>query len=161
VVISKFYILSQLDGSSAQERVAMSAEQLQNIQQAELSAVMGPYVTLGFVLLGIWLLITSTQMPKASTESNNINLWPTIKRLGGKKNYVQGVVALVAISAFMSLMFPTIFGLASQGLREDTKIGNSGLIMAIGGGAALPAVQGMISDATGSIHFSYIVPIGV
>lgn len=70
-----------------------------------------------------------------------------------------GVVALVGISACMSLMFPTIFGLAVRGLGEDSKIGGSGLIMAIAGGAALPAVQGLLSDATGSIHLAFIIPL--
>lgn len=69
-----------------------------------------------------------------------------------------GVYALVAISAFMSLMFPTIFGLASKGLGQDTKIGSSGLIMAIGGGAVLPPIQGMISDLS-SIGISFWVPL--
>jgi MFS transporter, FHS family, L-fucose permease len=59
----------------------------------------------------------------------------------------------------MSLMFPTIFGLASKGLGNDTKIGSAGLIMAIGGGAALPPIQGLISDATDSINVSYWVPL--
>ena len=76
--------------------------------------------------------------------------------LGG--GYV-GVVALIGISGCMSMMFPTIFGLAVRGLGEDAKIGGSGLIMAIIGGAALPAVQGLISDATGSIHLAYGVPL--
>jgi FHS family L-fucose permease-like MFS transporter len=69
------------------------------------------------------------------------------------------VIALVAISAFMSLMFPTIFGQAVRGLGSDTKVGGSGLIMAILGGAVLTAIQGLISDATGNIHYSYIVPL--
>lgn len=68
------------------------------------------------------------------------------------------VVALVSISAFMSLMFPTIFGVAVQGLGDDTKIAGSGLIMAILGGAVLTAVQGQVSDLTGNIHYSYAVP---
>ncbi len=70
-----------------------------------------------------------------------------------------GVIALIGVSACMSLMFPTIFGLASKGLGKDTKIGGSGLIMAILGGALLPILQGAISDATGSIHISYVVPM--
>lgn len=70
-----------------------------------------------------------------------------------------GVYALVFISACMSLMFPTIFGLAVRGLGSDTKIGGSGLIMAILGGAVLTAVQGMVSDATGSINMAYGVPL--
>lgn len=245
VIISKFYILSHLDIAGAEERAAMSASQLETIQQAELNAVMGPYVTIGFVLLALWIVIAFTKMPRSSTESTTIDLWPTIKRLTKKKNYAMGVVAqffyvgaqicvwsftiryvmdelnlaeaeassyyiaalvvftifrfintwlmkyfkpanllilsamlgvastfivivgsgylgviaLIAISGFMSLMFPTIFGLASEGLGKDTKIGSSGLIMAIGGGAALPALQGYISDLTTSIHISYWVPL--
>ena len=70
-----------------------------------------------------------------------------------------GVYALVAISGCMSLMFPTIYGLAVRGLGDDTKIGGSGPIMAILGGAVLTAVQGQVSDATGSIHMAYWVPL--
>ncbi|MBR3432760.1 MAG: sugar MFS transporter [Bacteroidaceae bacterium] len=75
------------------------------------------------------------------------------------------VTALVFISVFMSLMFPTIYGIALGSLNDngiekgDVKIGASGLIMSILGGALLPPLQGMISDATGSINFSYLVPM--
>ncbi|MBQ0073336.1 MAG: sugar MFS transporter [Prevotella sp.] len=73
------------------------------------------------------------------------------------------VVALIGISTFMSLMFPTIYGIALGGITtgsnpEDAKVGASGLIMAILGGALLTPLQGMISDAT-NIHTSYIVPL--
>lgn len=68
------------------------------------------------------------------------------------------VYALIAISGAMSLMFPTIFGLASRGLGSDTKLGGSGLIMAILGGAVLTAIQGQVSDMTGSISMAYVVP---
>ncbi len=68
------------------------------------------------------------------------------------------VYALIAISGSMSLMFPTIFGLASRGLGSDTKLGGSGLIMAILGGAVLTAIQGQVSDITGSISMAYVVP---
>jgi MFS transporter, FHS family, L-fucose permease len=70
-----------------------------------------------------------------------------------------GVIALVAISGCMSLMFPTIYGLAVTGLEQDTKIGGSGLIMAILGGAVLTAVQGQVSDTTGNIHLAFWVPL--
>ena len=76
------------------------------------------------------------------------------------------VIALVLISAFMSLMFPTIYGIALGSLNEndnekgDVKIGASGLIMAILGGALITPLQGMVSDATGSINTSYVVPLG-
>lgn len=70
-----------------------------------------------------------------------------------------GVIALVGISGCMSLMFPTIFGLAVRGLGSDAKIGSSGLIMAIIGGAVIPSVQGIVSDATSSIHLAYLIPL--
>lgn len=68
-----------------------------------------------------------------------------------------GAIALVGISASMSLMFPTIFGLGSRGLGEDTKIGGSGMIMAILGGALLTPLQGYIIDKS-NVSISYFVP---
>jgi MFS transporter, FHS family, L-fucose permease len=67
------------------------------------------------------------------------------------------VVCLICISFFMSLMFPTIYGFALDGLGSDAKIGASGLIMAILGGAVLVPIQGLVSDAYG-IHVAYLVP---
>lgn len=72
---------------------------------------------------------------------------------------IVGVVALVAISGFMSLMFPTIYGLSVRGLGDDTKIGGSGHIMAILGGAVITSLQGQVSDLTGSINLAYSVPL--
>ncbi len=69
------------------------------------------------------------------------------------------VVSLVAISAAMSLMFPTIYGLALGEVEPaDAKIGASGLIMAILGGALLTPVQAMVSDSQG-ISVSFIIPL--
>ena len=76
------------------------------------------------------------------------------------------VIALIAVSFFMSLMFPTIYGLALDGVEDpdqggyagDAKIGASGLIMAILGGALITPLQGMVSDAYG-INLAYIVPL--
>jgi MFS transporter, FHS family, L-fucose permease len=70
-----------------------------------------------------------------------------------------GVISLLSISACMSLMFPTIYGLALEDLGEDTKLAASGLVMAILGGAALTALQGYISDQTGNIQYSFVVPL--
>ena len=72
------------------------------------------------------------------------------------------MTALILISVFMSLMFPTIYGIALGDINngshpEDSKIGASGLIMAILGGALLTPLQGFISDST-NIYYSYIVP---
>jgi len=69
-----------------------------------------------------------------------------------------GVAALVSLSGFMSLMFPTIFGLGCTGLGEDTKLGSSGLIMAIVGGAVLTPLQGALVDSVG-VNLSYLLPL--
>ena len=59
---------------------------------------------------------------------------------------LMGLYSLVAVSACMSLMFPTIYGIALKGLGEDAKIGSAGLILAIGGGSLMPPLQGAIMD---------------
>lgn len=69
-----------------------------------------------------------------------------------------GIYALVCVSGCMSLMFPTIYGLGIGGLGKDTKIGGSGMIMAIAGAAFLTQIQGVISDQTGSIKIAFWVP---
>jgi FHS family L-fucose permease-like MFS transporter len=243
VVLSKFFILSNLHQAGSTARLQMLGEQLKEIQTAELAAVMGPYVGIAGVLLLIWLMIAFYKMPKAS-DGTALDFLPTTRELLKNRNYISGVVAqffyvgaqigvwsftiryvmqemeineesassyyiaaliaftlsrfvftglmkfyrpgillafaafaaaicslivifgggltavvaLVAISAFMSLMFPTIFGQAVRGLGAQTKIGGSGLIMAILGGAVLTAVQGLVSDASGNIHYSYAIP---
>lgn len=244
VLLSKVFILSKLNISTAAERNTMSSEQLAAIQSEELTAVMGPYVGMAVFLMGLWLLIKITKMPKASDAGSDLNLGSTLRRLIKKPHYVKavvaqffyvgaqigvwsftiryvmdelslneddassyylaslflfaacrfvftglmkfispvrllmitasiaafctlivvfgggliGVYALIAISGCMSLMFPTIYGLGMRGLRDDSKIGGSGLIMAILGGAILPAVQGQISDFVQDISVAFFVP---
>lgn len=86
-------------------------------------------------------------------------------------NYM-GLYCLVAVSLFMSLMFPTIYGIALGDLsEEESKIGSAGLVMAIVGGALMPKFQGMIIDIGGynvddvsilgmsEMNFSFILPL--
>lgn len=68
---------------------------------------------------------------------------------------ILGVLAIVSLSACISLLFPTIYGEALLGLGEDTKFGAAGLVMAIIGGATMPLVQSYIMDMT-SPAVSYI-----
>ena len=83
-----------------------------------------------------------------------------------------GLYSLVGISFFMSLMFPTIYGIALDGLdEEESKIGAAGLVMAIVGGALMPKLQGMLIDLGGDgvndikvlgvseVNFSFILPL--
>jgi FHS family L-fucose permease-like MFS transporter len=69
------------------------------------------------------------------------------------------VYTLIAISFFMSIMFPTIFSMGIDGLGHNTKIGSSLIVMSIVGGALLPPIMGMISDITANIQNGYIVPL--
>ncbi|MDR1980174.1 MAG: L-fucose:H+ symporter permease [Tannerellaceae bacterium] len=245
VILSKFFILSGLASYTATQRAEMNAEELNQIQSAELNAVMGPYVGVAVILIVILVLIIFSRMPKASDGGASLNLVSTYKRLFANKKYFYGVitqffyvgaqisvwsfiiryamrelsideesastvyiislvlfvgarfiftglmkyyspgklllfaaamaavcsgltivlhgyagvVCLMLISFFMSLMFPTIYGITITGLGEDTKIGGSGHIMAILGGAVITAAQGGVSDSTGTINYSYIVPL--
>ncbi|MBO3084726.1 L-fucose:H+ symporter permease [Cellulomonas fengjieae] len=68
-----------------------------------------------------------------------------------------GLIAVVAISVSLSLMFPTIYGVALQGLGADTKFGAAGLVMAILGGALAPPVMGLIMDSSGTAA-GFIIP---
>jgi MFS transporter, FHS family, L-fucose permease len=67
--------------------------------------------------------------------------------------------AVIGISFFMSIMFPTIFALGIQDLGADTKSGSSLIIMSIVGGAVLPPILGLIADKTHNIQYGYIVPL--
>ena len=74
-----------------------------------------------------------------------------------------GLYCLLATSAFMSLMFPTIYGIALEGIGEDASLGAAGLVMAIVGGALMPPIQGAIIDlgqvgALPAVNASFILP---
>ena len=77
---------------------------------------------------------------------------------------IAGLYSLVAISACMSLMFPTIYGIALRDLGDDAKLGAAGLIMAILGGSVMPPLQGAIIDSgdfffLSGIRFSFIITL--
>lgn len=62
-------------------------------------------------------------------------------------NGMAGLYSLVAVSAFMSIMFPSIYGIALEKVdAEDTSLGSSFLVMAIVGGALMPPLQGAVID---------------
>ena len=244
VVIGREFILSHLNQATEAERAAMGAEALRRVQEAELGAVMGPYVAVAGVIVGLWLVIAFTRFPEVTAAGSAFDLPATLGRLFRIRHYTRGVIAqffyvgaqvgvwsftiryvmeelaldeaaasdyllasivlfsisrfvctalmkyvaphrllwmlaaaaaglagvvvlaggyagafaLVGISGCMSLMFPTIYGLAVHGLGDDTKIGASGLVMAILGAAVMTAVQGQVSDLFG-IHVAYLVPL--
>ena len=75
-----------------------------------------------------------------------------------------GLYCLVGVSGCMSLMFPTIYGIALEGLGDDAKFGAAGLIMAILGGSVLPPLQASIIDmgtvfGMPAVNASFILPL--
>ncbi|WP_317903513.1 L-fucose:H+ symporter permease [Cerina litoralis] len=244
ILLSKFFILSNLNLLDANQRAQMNDLELKAIQSEELTSVMGTYVGVAFFLLVVWLMVKFTKMPMMEEKVRKMDIGGSIKRLLANRNYswavtaqffymgaqiglwsytiryvmqelgknedessvyylasiilfsgsrfiftalmkfvpprrllflaavlgaictltviygsgMTGVIALILASGCMSLMFPTIYGLGMQKLGGDSKIGGSGLIMAILGGAVLTAVQGFVSDMTGSINLSFYVP---
>lgn len=290
VVISQVFILSQLNTMSAEARAVLPVEELGRIQERELGALTYTYMTIGLIMVGLFLAIYFTRMPQLKEDDKSLDLKSTWQRLSKNKNYIWGVVAqffyvgaqiavwsfiiryvmhqlkldaviaqlgpeattqsiisalrhvepvaagfyvfvdgigldallprtaeqagatyyimslilfvvgrfictalmkfikprnlltilaalavvlclvtiygkgfigvysLMGISACMSLMFPTIYGLGIEGLGEDTKLGGSGMIMAIAGAAVLTQIQGIVSDQSGSIKIAYWVP---
>ncbi|MEM9143947.1 MAG: L-fucose:H+ symporter permease [Bacteroidota bacterium] len=83
-----------------------------------------------------------------------------------------GLYCLVGVSFAMSLMFPTIYGIALKGMGDEAKLGSAGLILAIVGGALMPPIQGGIIDWGGTglsdiailgfipeVNFSFILPM--
>ncbi len=85
---------------------------------------------------------------------------------------IAGLISLILISLAMSLMFPTIYGIALKDMGDEAKLGSAGLVMAIVGGAVLPLLQARILDIGGEafddvnlfgyipeVNFSFIVPL--
>lgn len=77
---------------------------------------------------------------------------------------IWGMYCLVGVSACMSLMFPTIYGIALKGMGDDAKFGAAGLIMAILGGSVLPPLQASIIDCKTlfempAVNVSFILPL--
>jgi len=122
----------------------------------------GLYLTISLLAFGVGRFASTAMMKKFEP-----------KKLMGIYSFVNiGMVALAVIipgfiggwalilsSFFMSLMFPTIFALGIKGLGPNTKIGASGIIMAIIGGAIWTPLMGYISDQTHSMALAMIVPL--
>ena len=244
ILLSKYFILSELNSANAADRGAMTDEALAAVQQHELDAVTGTYMAVGFVLLVLTVVVFLVKMPEGGDSSKDsvkaafsrlfkikkytrgvltlffyegaqVGVWSysirivmkelNIDESGASDYYLLGIVcfcaarflftwlmkwhrpskllkwaaaasivpclgvvltsgsgmlcivALTAISFFMSLMFPTIYGLALENAGKDSKIGASGLIMAILGAALITPVQGLVSDSAG-INVSFVVP---
>ena len=244
ILLSRHFILSELNAADAAEREDMGAQALAAIQEHELDAVSGTYMLIGVALLALLAVIATVKMPK-DRDSGKFDIRRTFGKLWHNKRWRYGVVAqffyvgvqtgvwsftirlamdrlgmtekdasmiflysiiaftlfrflftwlmayvkpvrllrvaamagiactlgviygtgwasiwaLVGISACMSLMFPTIYGIALEGVTgDDAKLAASGLIMAILGGALITPMQAVVSDVCG-IGPSFWVPV--
>jgi L-fucose:H+ symporter permease len=135
------------------------------------SAVNFGYAALIVFLLGRWVCTVLLRYISSSKLLSVFALMAMLFTLGAIfLPDMLGLYSLVAISFAMSLMFPTIYGIALEGLGEDSKFAAAFLVMAIVGGAIMPTLQGMILDLGGSgysdikilgvseVNFSFILP---
>jgi len=251
------FIQAKLNPMSSDDRGQLDDEAFEAVKQSDLSVLIGPYLSIGIVILLMLLLIYVVRMPKNGEQNHDINFIPTLKRIFRIPRYREGVIAqffylgaqicswtfiiqygthlfvsqgmseqeaevlsqqyniiamvvfcisrfvctfmlrylnagllllilascgcvfafgavclqniyglycLVAISACLSLMFPTIYGISLKGLGDDAKFGAAGLIMAILGGSVLPPLQAVIIDMEDfsflpSVNVSFLFPI--
>ena len=123
-------------------------------------------------IIAMGLFLSSRFISTLLMKYLNSRLLLTIFAIGGIStilgvifiNGIGGLYCLIATSAFMSLMFPTIYGIALEGLGEDSTLGAAGLVMAIVGGALMPPLQGAIIDVgtvmgMPAVNFSFVLPL--
>jgi FHS family L-fucose permease-like MFS transporter len=134
-------------------------------------AVNYAFASLGVFLVGRWVCTFLLRFLPAARLLAGFAILAMVFTLGAIfLPGMAGLYSLVAISFAMSLMFPTIYGIALEGLGEDAKFAAAFLVMAIVGGAIMPTLQGMILDWGGSgytdlvilgvseINFSFFLP---
>ncbi|MEM1120210.1 MAG: L-fucose:H+ symporter permease [Bacteroidota bacterium] len=136
------------------------------------SAVPYAMSALGIFLLGRWVCTFLLKYFNSGQLLMYLSILAIIFTLGTIfLEGMTGLYSLVMISFCMSLMFPTIYGIALEGMGDDAKYGAAFLVMAIVGGAIMPLAQGMILDIGGAgytdtrilgvpeVNFSFILPL--
>ncbi|TDQ18439.1 FHS family L-fucose permease-like MFS transporter [Algoriphagus boseongensis] len=134
-------------------------------------AVNYAYASLGVFLIGRWICTVLLRVISPTKLLAGFAILAMAFTVGAI--FIQGILglySLVGISFAMSLMFPTIYGIALEGLGEDSKFAAAYLVMAIVGGAIMPTLQGMILDWGGKgytdtlilgvpeVNFSFFLP---
>ncbi len=123
-------------------------------------------------ILAMGIFLSSRFISTLLMKYFNSRLLLTVFAIGGMVTllgtiFIQGMgglYCLIGTSAFMSLMFPTIYGIALNGVGDDAILGAAGLVMAIVGGALMPPLQGAIIDMGAvagmpAVNFSFILPL--
>jgi FHS family L-fucose permease-like MFS transporter len=135
-------------------------------------AVNYAYASLGVFLVGRWVCTALLRVLPAAKLLSGFAILAMAFTLGAIfLPGMPGLYSLVGISFAMSLMFPTIYGIALEGLGEDSKFAAAYLVMAIVGGAIMPTLQGMVLDLGGTgytdviilgvpeVNFSFVLPL--
>lgn len=135
-------------------------------------AVNYAYASLGVFLVGRWVCTALLRVMPAAKLLSGFSILAMAFTLGTIfLPGMTGLYSLVGISFAMSLMFPTIYGIALEGLGEDSKFAAAFLVMAIVGGAIMPTLQGMVLDLGGTgytdviilgvpeVNFSFALPL--
>ncbi len=254
--VAQTFILSKLKSDDVSNYSELAEPLKKTIRTSDLLIIRNPYISLGFFVLGIFLLIAFVKMPKRKDSGTLPKMSVIMKRLFRIKKFSSGIVAqmfyvgaqimcwtyiyqyaenlgidnenavnyayfafalflsgrfiftyllkfttpgmllfiltflavmlslgtiflhsvtglycLVGISFCMSLMFPTIFGIALEGLGEDAKVASAFMVMAIVGGAIMPVLQGLLIDLGGrslddhsilgvpEVNISFVLPL--
>lgn len=250
------FIQSRMNPMSTAERSLLSDAEFEAIKTADIGILVQPYITLGFCILVLMIVILLFPMPKGTDIGDRLDIRSSFRKLMSIARYREGVVAqffyvgvqimcwtfiiqygtriftsqgmaeqeaeilsqqyniaammifcvsrfictyllkyfnpgrllmifalcsliliagviffhdirglycLVGVSACMSLMFPTIYGLSLEGLGDDAKLGAAGLIMAILGGSVMPPLQAMLIDmkeimGMPAVNLSFVIP---
>lgn len=143
------------------------------IQYAELELGMAKSTAQGYNMVAMAIFVSSRFVCTFLLKYFKPNILLLTLALGGIAftlgtifiKGMTGLYCLVAISACMSLMFPTIYGIALKGLGDDAKLGSAGLILAIGGGCLMPPLQGLLIDkahwveSLSSVRVSFVLPL--
>ncbi|MDR1331086.1 MAG: L-fucose:H+ symporter permease [Tannerella sp.] len=143
------------------------------IQYAELELGMSKSTAQGYNMVAMAIFVTSRFICTFLLKYFKPSLLLTTLAVGGGLftlgaifiHGIAGLYSLVAISACMSLMFPTIYGIALKGMGDEAKLASAGLILAIGGGCVLPPLQGLLIDhadwisGLSPVRFSFVLPL--
>ena len=156
VVAQFFYVGAQVCVTSFFIRMAQQGGGFDEKTAAYYLAIYGFLFTVGrFAGTALLQFISSNKLLAIYAV---VSILLSMVAIFGSGAYV--VYALGALGFFMSIMFPTIFGLGIQGIGDDTKPGSSWLIMSIVGGAILPYGMGSLIDHYGdNIQIGYSIPL--
>ena len=160
VIAQTFYVAAQITCWTFVIQYAMENVQGMTLSKAQNYniAAMGLFLVSRFICTFLLKYLTPGKLlMQLSTLAAILMLFTIFLQ-----NYA-GLICLVGISGCMSLMFPTIYGIALDGTGDDAKIGSAGLVFAIVGGALMPLAMGFIMDGDGigvlnAVSLSFFMP---